>query len=131
MALEAKRAGKSSFDVEKKKKRIQAEMREAWSEQKERKALKDVRREKREKRKDAEWAAKGNQEEIGPVEAFRREKSQGKKRTAEDDAADEEERGADAQEYKSLKKEVKEERRAKKGRKDVGAVGAGMFDGLD
>ena len=117
--------------MEKKKKRIQAEMREAWSEQKERKALKDLRREKREKRKDAEWAAKGNQEEIGPVEAFRREKSQGKKRTAEDEAADEEDRGLDVQEYKSLKKEVKEERRAKKGKRDVGAIGAGMFDGLD
>lgn len=117
--------------MEKKKKRIQAEMREAWSEQKERKALKDVRREKREKRKDAEWAAKGDQEEIGPVEAFRREQSQGKKRMAEDDAVDEDERGVDAQEYKSLKKEVKEERRAKKGKKDVGSVGVGMFDGLD
>lgn len=93
--------------------------------QKERKAQKEVRREKKDKRKAAEWAAKGDQEAIGPVEAFRREK----KRSKEDDEDEEEEKACFDVEYKALKKEVKEERAAKKGKKETAS--AGMFDDLD
>jgi ATP-dependent RNA helicase DDX55/SPB4 len=101
-------------------------MREAWSEQKERKARKEDRKDKREKRKAAEWAAKDH-EPVGPVEEFRRAKK-AKGDGGYDDEEAEDGGGFDF-EYKTMKREVKEERAAKKGRKEK--VTAGMFDGLD
>ena len=112
-----------------KKKQIQKEMREAWSEQKERKARKEDRKDKKDKRQAAEWAAKGDQEAIGPVEAFRRSKKRaGQDDEDEDDEEDKAGGGFDV-EYKNLKREVKQERAAKKGKKEITTVG--MFDGLD
>jgi len=109
-------------DVDRKKRKIQAEMRESWSEQKERKARKEDRRDKKDKRKAAEWAARDT-EEIGPVEAFRRATKKDKEKEE-----GEGEGGFDL-EYKTLRREVKEEKKVKKGKKETVAVG--MFDGLD
>jgi len=110
-------------DVDRKKRKIQAEMRESWSEQKERKARKEDRKDKKDKRRAAEWAARDT-EEIGPVEAFRRAT---KKEKAEEDG---EEAGGFDIEYKTLRREVKEEKKGKKGKKET-VTTAGMFDGLD
>lgn len=101
-------------------------MREAWSEKKEAKLRKEDRRDKREKRKAAEWAAKGDQEEIGPIEAFRRAK---KNEDVDGEAQDGEGEGGFDYEYKAMKKEVREAKAAKKGKKTP--VATGMFDGLD
>ena len=127
-----KEENKAKFAEAQKKRKIQAEMRSAWSEQKERKARKEERRDKKDKRKAAEWAAQGgHQEDIGPVEAFRRAK-----RGVDADEAvmagsdDEGEKEDFDHEYKALKKEVKAERLAKKSRKEASAP-TGMFDGLD
>ena len=129
MAEKKANGGTQHKQAEFKKKQIQKEMREAWSEQKERKARKEDRKDKKDKRKAAEWAAKGDQEAIGPVEAFRRSK---KRPGQDDDDEDEEEDkvgGGFDVEYKNLKREVKQERAAKKGKKEITTVG--MFDGLD
>ena len=99
-------------------------MREAWSDQKERKARKEQRREKKNRKGAAEWDRKFGDglEEVGPVEAFRRSQRGG-------DGADDE-GGKMEVEYMSLKKELKAEKEARKA--DKGArTGAGMFEDLD
>ncbi|ORX33657.1 ATP-dependent rRNA helicase SPB4 [Kockovaella imperatae] len=106
---------------EEKKRKAQAEMRAPWSEQKEKRAKKEIRMEKRDKVKAEEWErhlAEGG-EDIGPVEAFKRA-------SKKNEGGGEE----DAVEYQSLKKELKAEKQARKARvNDEG--GGGMFDDLD
>ena len=120
-----------------KKRKVRADMREAWSEQKERKAKKEWKREQKDKRKDAEWAASrdGQSEAIGPIEAFRRAKAAQAIKADESDGNGgedgEEEKGGFDAEYKALKREVKEERAAKRARKADSNASGGMFDDLD
>ncbi len=92
------------------KRKIRAEMRQAWSEQKEKKERKEDRRARKDKRKQADWekAQAEGEEKLGLVAQFRLGKQ---KREAEGD----EEMDA---EYKALKREVKEERTAKKASKE-------------
>jgi ATP-dependent RNA helicase DDX55/SPB4 len=95
------------------KRKIRAELREAWSEQKDKKVKKEERRDKKDKRKQAEWEAKlAAGEEVGQVEAFKRARVEGEEVTAE---------------YKALKREMKGE----KGPKRVQVEEKGMFDDLD
>lgn len=129
---QGKDANQAKSDVERKKRKIAMEMREAWSEKKEQKARKEDRRDKRDQRKAAEWAAKGDQQAIGPVEEFRRAKKraqEGEDGQGGDGAGEGEGKSGFDYEYKAMKKEVREERAAKKGEKEI--VTVGMFDGLD
>ena len=107
-----------------KKNKIRAEMRESWSEQKDRKNRKEERRISKDRRKAAEWALK-DKEEIGPVEAFKRKRGGQAGQAGDGD----ETQGFDV-EYKALKKQVKEERASKKGKKEI-STSVGMFEGLD
>jgi ATP-dependent RNA helicase DDX55/SPB4 len=143
--LQTKKEKRSAENTseEMKKKKIRAEMREAWSEKKERKAKKEERREKKDKRKDAEWAleleAAEKEGDIGPIEALRREKAaraaaaEGKKAKATVGGDEDGEEGGFDHEYKVLKKEVREERAAKRLKKgdQGGGLSGGMFDGLE
>jgi ATP-dependent RNA helicase DDX55/SPB4 len=106
------------------KRKIKAEMREAWSEQKDRKARKEERRDKRDIRKQREWEklqAEGG--DVGPVEDFIKRKRAVKQE-------DGEEREEDQREYKALKREIMEEKMSKKGGREEKVVG-GAFDDLD
>ncbi|CAD6566437.1 MAG: ATP-dependent rRNA helicase spb4 [Tremellales sp. Tagirdzhanova-0007] len=107
-------------DEEKKAKRkIRAEFREAWSEQKERKERREDRQTRKDKRKQAEWEKRQSEgiESLGPVAAFKL----ARKELVEHDEVD-----AD---YRTLKREVKEERATKKAKKeeDDGAINEGLF----
>ena len=101
-------------------------MREAWSEKKEKKERKKERRTKKDKRKQAEWnktQADGG-EELGPVAAFRLAKKK-----LEDEGAAE----IDA-DYKAFKREVRDERVAKRSRKEEkesGRLDGGMFGDME
>ncbi|RSH94612.1 ATP-dependent rRNA helicase spb4 [Saitozyma podzolica] len=113
-----------------KKRKIRAEMREAWSEQKDKKARREERRTKKDNKKQAEWErtqAEGGDKEVGLVEEWKKSVGmQEKKKKVVDEEME--------AEYKSLKKEVKEEKAARKARaeeKAQGGLGGGMFDGLD
>jgi hypothetical protein len=120
-------------------------MRVPWSEQKERKTHKEERRARKDKQKQAEWEklqAEGGGE-VGMVEAFRRSK----KRDLEGDGAEEgqsakvvkgvdqkakdEDKGELDLDYKALKKEMKEERAGKKGKREEKLPVGGAFDDLD
>lgn len=110
------------YDEMKKKRKIQAEIREAWSEQKDKKARKEDRRSRKDKKKRAEFEqmqAEGG--EVGMVEAFKRSKAKVESVSGEGAEID--------NEYKVLKKEVKEEKALRKNKKPEAEVG--MFDGLD
>lgn len=119
-------------DAEQTKKRVRAEMREAWSEQKDRKARREERRVKKDTKKQKEWEREqaAGQGEVGMVDAFMRA------RAAADGAGEvkskvrsEVDREMEA-EYKAMKKEVKEERVAKRAKREEKTVG-GMFDDLE
>ena len=102
-------------------------MREAWSEQKDKKVRKEERRSQKDKRKEAEWerkVASGETEDVGMVESFRRQREAGQ---------DEEDAGRVDLEYKAMKKEVKEEKMIRKAQKggQGGLKRLGMFDDLD
>lgn len=106
------------------KRKIRAEIREAWSEKKEKRERREDRRKKKDKRKLAEWEkaqAEGG-EELGPVAAVRLAKE---KHEADNDEMD--------VEYKALKREVRGERAAKKAKNDEnerGGVG-GLFGDME
>ncbi|ORY27454.1 P-loop containing nucleoside triphosphate hydrolase protein [Naematelia encephala] len=123
-------------DEERKKRKIRAEMREAWSDKKDRKTRKEDRRTRKDKRKAAEWE-KSQLEGIGDlglVEAFKRKKGLNDPTDAVKDKEKEKDDGEMDKEYETLKKEVKEERAAKKVRKDAaiqGGLGGGAFGDLD
>jgi len=109
--------------AQRKKRKIAAEMREAWSNQKDRKARKEERREKKDNRKKAEWERKRREEGDDALPMPMPEPTAKRKKTKAVDSEDE----AD---YRSLKREVHEERAAKKANKSA-KVAVGMFDGLD
>ncbi|ODN80662.1 ATP-dependent rRNA helicase SPB4 [Cryptococcus amylolentus CBS 6039] len=121
------------------KRKIKAEMREAWSDKKDRKARKEERHDKRDKRKQAEWEreqaegeGEGQQGDLERIirmkEREAREAKRRKLEEEEDDSADE----AMGKEYQSLKREVKEERKSRKANKGGEAVSTGgMFDDLE
>lgn len=135
------------------KRKIEAEMRIPWSDQKERKTKKEERRTRKDQQKQLEWekAQAEGAGEIGMVEAFRR--ANGKKRALGDieeeggEGAGEEPPSSDpkaakekarAQEkgeidldYKAMKKEMKEERAGKRGKKEEKRPVGGAFDDLD
>ncbi|KAK4688081.1 hypothetical protein P7C73_g2049, partial [Tremellales sp. Uapishka_1] len=129
---------KKTDSIENKKKRkIQAEMREAWSDKKDGKARKEERRSKKDMKKKAEWEkeqAEGNGKEIGFAEAFKiaREKEKAKAQSKKQDS-DSDGEGLDL-DYRSLKREIKEERIAKKAKKNEekeGLDAGSMFDDLE
>lgn len=123
-ALQEKKSAPPPSESDKAKRRIQAEMREAWSVQKDRKARREERRDKRDAKKKWEWEkaqADGEGGEVSMVEAFKRKKR-------EEGASDDEEE--DRKEYKALKREVQEEKTSKQGGKKAKVVG-GAFDDLD
>lgn len=128
VALDEKKAkvaasGPRDDSVEKKKRKIQAEVKEAWSNQKDRKARRDERHDKKDTRKRVEWEKKLAAGEDAPEPEKRVSK---KKKVVDSD----DELMAD--DYRSLKKEVHRERADKKASR-AGAVkeSAGMFDDLD
>lgn len=136
-ALAAKKAAHPSAaedDAESRKKRkIRAEMREAWSEQKDKKVRKEERREKRERHKQAEWEAKlaSGDTELSMVDKFKAERAAAAKAAKPVDLAA---RAEEDKDYRSLRKEVQEEKAARKRDKAMGSaagIAAGMFDGLD
>lgn len=125
-ALEAKRSSSAQTGDAQKKRKIRAEIREAWSEQKDKKAKKEERRDKREKIKDMLWKkqlvemAENGGKEAGMVETFMKK--------GKDSAVDAEERQEQDKEYRALKREVKSERGSGKGKS---LPAGGLFDGLD
>lgn len=122
-ALEEKKSAPAPSESDRAKRRIKAEMREAWSVQKDRKGRREERREKRDAKKKWEWEkeqAEGEGREVSMVESFKR------KKRAELDSDQEE----DQKEYKALKREVQEEKMSKQGGKKEKVVG-GAFDDLD
>jgi ATP-dependent RNA helicase DDX55/SPB4 len=128
-ALAEKRAKASDPAVaeeraaERKKRKIRAEMREAWSVQKDRKTRKEDRRDKKDNKRKAEWERKRAEEDgtdVGPMPEVRKKKAKAVQSEDEDMEAD----------YRSLKREVHEEKKTKKGNQDT-KVAVGMFDGLD
>lgn len=107
-------------DKRQKKRKIEQELRSAWSNQKERKAARLDRREKRDLKKKREWERK----QIEAGEEIERAEVQlkGKKRKEEE----EEDWEGD---YKALRREVDEERTSRKANKQDNV--GGMFDDLD
>lgn len=104
-------------------------MREAWSEQKDKKAKREEARMKRDKKKQAIWESRMGEEELSMVEKFKREQAiasgqQVKKVVPKEDREEWD------KEYKQLKKEVKGEKGT--GRRGGKAqVESGMFGDLD
>lgn len=105
-----------------KKRKIENELRSAWSNQKERKVARVDRREKRDLKKKREWERK--QTELGE-EVTKEEVQLSKKKRKEQAKEDADWEG----DYKALRREVDEERTTRKGNKkdNIG----GMFDDLD
>jgi ATP-dependent RNA helicase DDX55/SPB4 len=116
------------------KRKVRAEMREAWSEQKEKRAKKEERKDKREKRKQAQWDAR--EEQVGMVEAFKREKGidrdggPGANGSVDKGKKSKEGEKEERDEYRALKKELKEETGRGREEKGQGGIG-GMFGDLD
>ena len=123
----ASSAADGGIDTSDKKRKIKAEMREAWSEQKDKKAKREEARMKRDKKKQAIWESRMGEEELGMVEKFKREQAiaggqQVRKVVTKEDREEWD------KEYKQLKKEMKGE----KGRKvDKAPAVASMFGDLD
>lgn len=105
-----------------KKRKIEKELRSAWSNQKERKVARLDRREKRDLKKKREWERK----QIEAGEDVERADVQLSKKKRKEQAEDDEDWEGD---YKALRREVDEERTSRKGNKkdNIG----GMFDDLD
>lgn len=124
LATKAANREKDAEEREKraKKRKIEKELRSAWSNQKERKVARLDRREKRDLKKKREWERK--QLEAG--EEVTREEVQLSKKKRKEQAEDDDDWEGD---YKALRKEVDEERTSRKGNKkdNIG----GMFDDLD
>jgi ATP-dependent RNA helicase DDX55/SPB4 len=124
-ALEAKKTAPPPSVESLAKRKIKAEMRESWSEQKDRKARKEDRRDKRDIKKQKEWEKKQAEGgEVGMVEEFKR------KRKVKKEDEDGEEREEDHREYKALKREIMEEKLSGKGAR-VDKIVGGAFDDLD
>jgi ATP-dependent RNA helicase DDX55/SPB4 len=113
--------------AERQKRKIRAELNGAWSVQKDRKVRKEERRDRKDARKQAEWermrAEQGDEAAGAAPEPTARRAA---KRKVEE-SSDDEEMDAD---YRSLKREVHEEKAAKKVNKSA-KVAVGMFDDLD
>ncbi|WVN85706.1 uncharacterized protein L203_100856 [Cryptococcus depauperatus CBS 7841] len=130
--LVKKAASQPSEDQKKEvraKKKIKAEMREAWSEQRDKKVRKEERREKKDKKKQYEWelAQAEAGEFLGDLERIARARLRERKRGQDGHSHTEE-----LEEYRNLKKEVKVERASKKAKKAAGCgFGGGMFDDLE
>lgn len=105
-----------------KKRKIEKELRSAWSNQKERKVARLDRREKRDLKKKREWERK----QIEAGEEVERAEVQLSKKKRKEQAEDDDDWEGD---YKALRREVDEERTSRKGNKkdNIG----GMFDDLD
>ncbi|WWC68673.1 uncharacterized protein I206_102606 [Kwoniella pini CBS 10737] len=117
------------------KKKLKLQMRESWSEQKERKLKKEERHDKIDKRKQAQWElAQNNGENLGPIASLRAIKKQklnlkNDDGDEKDDKDEDEDEGNDQIEWKSLKKEIKSEKVEKRNLKKIDK--GGMFDDLD
>lgn len=109
---------KAEREKDRAKRKIAAEMRTAWSVQKERKVRREERKDKKDNRKRAEWEAK----KAAGIEVDEPELRRKKKKV-------EEEKKEEEGDYKALKKELGEEKQARKAQKKE--VAAGMFDDLD
>lgn len=109
-------------------------MREAWSEQKERKMRKEERREKKDAKKKYEWEleqANGEEDRQSDLVNIAKAQVERKKRKEREEKGWDEEMG---KEYKSLKREIKEEKsvnKSSKGGAGGGGIGGGMFDDLE
>lgn len=111
--------------AERKKRKIANEMREAWSNQKDRKVRREERRDKKDNRKKAEWERKLREE--GEEAAGHAPEVSVKKHKVKEESEDEDM----AVDYKALKREVYEEKAERSARKGAKAAPVGMFDDLD
>lgn len=109
---------KAQREKDRAKRKVAAEMRSAWSVQKERKVRREERKDKKDNRKRAEWEAKkAAGEDVDEPELRRKKKKV------------EEEKEEELGDYKALKKELGQEKEARRSQKKE--VAAGMFDDLD
>ena len=109
-------------DETKRKRKIRAEMRTAWSEQKEKRVRKDDRRSRKEKRKQLEWEkARAN----GVQDMHPKAESKLVKQIDQN--------GEEDIEYKALKREVQEERASKRREYQnlQGGESGGLFEDME